>query len=233
MQVTAAPFGAAAPPSRCSTPAVSRRHPGLAYRGPVHAAAERHRHRLPALAGDGVGGGADGHPELAAPGVDRSAGVIRTPVIDVQWSVATFTSQATIEVSSLPAPAAPAPQGCRPVRTAARERCRGAVVRRIPHPTAPFRRPPAAGQRQPRTRHLCRHPRLRQPRHHDQSRLPDLGSQPGHAVQRPGRRYPGGHRVGQTAGRRGHPHPLDRDAAARSRRRSSRCCSSTAITRGS
>ena len=58
-----------------------------------------------------VGGAAEADPDWLRRWVDRHREATDYPVIDVQCSVATFTSQATIDVSGLPATASPALQG--------------------------------------------------------------------------------------------------------------------------
>ena len=139
MQVTAAPFGAAAPPqpvfNASGQPAGTRDWPiGDLFTLQLSVTAIDFLLLL-VMALEAV---PTDIPSWLRRAVDRSAGVIRTPVIDVQWSVATFTSQATIEVSSLPAPAAPAPQGFGQFGL---QPGNGAVVLSYagsPTPTAPF-----------------------------------------------------------------------------------------------
>jgi len=113
MQVTAAPFGAAALPqpafSAGGQPAGSRDWPiGDTFTLQLSlTAAEVLRVLQMAVQAAQAGTIPDWLRRL----VDADPEAAAHPVIDVQWSAATFTSQATIDVSSLPATASPAPQG--------------------------------------------------------------------------------------------------------------------------
>jgi len=110
MRVTAAPFGAAAPPQpvfdASGHPAGTRDWPiGDTFTLQLSATATDFL-RLLEMAYDAVGGTAPGWLVRLVRGAHDPA---PEPVIDVQWSTAAFTSQATI---SLPLPAtAPAPPG--------------------------------------------------------------------------------------------------------------------------
>ncbi len=112
MQVTAAPFGAAAPPQPVfnanGQPAGSRDWPiGDTLTLQLSVAAADFLQLLEAA-----------FPQATRPWLRRRVDRERRdelarshPVIDVQLSVAAFTSQATIQVSGLPADASPVPQG--------------------------------------------------------------------------------------------------------------------------
>jgi predicted phage baseplate assembly protein len=110
MRVTAAPFGAAAPPQpvfdASGRPAGTRDWPiGDTFTLQLSVAATDFL-RLLEMAYDAAGGTAPGWLLRAVRGAHDPA---PEPVIDVQWSAGAFTSQATI---SLPLPAtAPAPPG--------------------------------------------------------------------------------------------------------------------------
>jgi predicted phage baseplate assembly protein len=113
MQVTAAPFGAAAPPqpvfNASGQPAGTRDWPiGDTFTLQLSVTAADFL-RLLEMAFQAV-------PRRTVPGwlrrlTDPRQEATEAPVIDVQWSAATFTSQAAIAVSGLPATASPTLQG--------------------------------------------------------------------------------------------------------------------------
>jgi predicted phage baseplate assembly protein len=111
MQVSAAPFGAAAPPqpvfNASGQPAGTRDWPiGDTFTLQLSVTAADFL-RLLEMAFRAV----PPVPGWLSRLVDRSAEVTGAPVIDVQWSLATFTSQAAVAVSSLPVTASPPLQG--------------------------------------------------------------------------------------------------------------------------
>ena len=113
MQVTAAPFGAAAPPEPVfnvsGQPAGTRDWPiGDAFTLQLSVTAADF---LRLLEGTVVAGLPRAVPGWLNRLVDGHEEATAHPVINVQWSVATFTSQATIDVSGLRATASPQPQG--------------------------------------------------------------------------------------------------------------------------
>ena len=124
LQVKAAPFGAAAPPQpvfdASGHPAGTRDWPiGDTFTLELSITlADYLQVQNNVLNGLGV-------PEEDIPGWLYPGVLSETPVIGLQWSAATFTSQATIDASGVPVTATPVPPGFGPVRL---ERRNNAVI---------------------------------------------------------------------------------------------------------